>query len=293
VRLGSRWASTIASTATAALGVVLAMFAVSGPRVAVRYGESGHKPSSAAGDAAAATGQLSTEQDGLATRAAEGSFSAVRKLSTPTRRFPRGLEPEPFILRNPLRPGGPEITGIAATSAGYGHKVTIRGSRLAGARRVLFIGAEHGRALARFVVWDDNHLLASVPDLNASPQDAAVAVVTQDGVAVSVPADAPSVGSGVAVTPSGSMRVVRSGDVFDGDGANAVFVESGAAARALGGATLFVRQGGSLWGRGGGDCLVYCERGVVVRSAITACDIAEVDAVNPCVVASPFHYTGY
>ena len=38
-RCGSRWASTLAATATAALGAVLALFAVSGSRVALREGE--------------------------------------------------------------------------------------------------------------------------------------------------------------------------------------------------------------------------------------------------------------
>src|SRR5688500_17461172 len=38
-RCGSRWASTLAATATAALGAVLPLFAVSGSRVAIRAGE--------------------------------------------------------------------------------------------------------------------------------------------------------------------------------------------------------------------------------------------------------------
>lgn len=197
-----------------------------------------------------------------------------------------------FAARNPPRHGGPQITAVVGPSAGYGHKVTIRGSRLGGARRVLFIGTERGRADARFHVWDDGHLLVSVPDLGPWEQAAAVAVVTNEGVAVSVPSWAPAADSTMAITPPGTVFVVPAGGVFAGTDASIVFVEGGAAARAAAGGTLFIRRDGSAWGNGGGDCLLYCERGVVIKSDVKACDLVEVEAVNPCPVDALFHYAG-
>jgi hypothetical protein len=80
--------------------------------------------------------------------------------------------------------------------------------------------------------------------------------------------------------------------VFSGEDAAQVVVEGGGAARAARGATLFARRGGCFWGPGGDDCLLYCERGVLHRSDVSNCDVVEVDAVNPCVVPSLFHYNG-
>ena len=288
VRLGSRWASTVATTATAALGVVLALFAASGPRVAVRHGEPGPEPEIASADTLAAPAESRSP-----TRWAAPSQPAARKQSSPARRLADGSPIGAFALRNPPRPSGPEIVAVSSPSAGYDHKVTLRGNRLAGARQVLFIGTETGRAEARFVVWDDQHLIAAVPDLGPWRQDAAVAVLTGDGVALSVPADATIVDSGFATSPPGTVCIVRPGAAFGGGTAPVGFVENNAAARAAAGKTLFVRRGGRLWGHGGGDCLVFCERGVVVRSDAPACDFVEVDFVNPCIVPSLFHYTGH
>lgn len=296
---GGRWASAaLAATATAALGAVLALFAVSGPRVAVHDASATSEPEHEAAD----LGWADPAGDGPSLAAGRGdrdrryapSFAAARKQSTPTRRHGLASNPplDAFASRNPPRYGGPQITAVAAAASGRGRKVTIRGSRLGGARRVLFIGTQRGRAEARFVVWDDNHLIASVPDLGPWRQDVAVAVETGEGVAVSVPADARAADGTTGVTPPGTVSVVSAGDVFAGADGSVVFVEGGAAARAAGGGTLFIRRGGSAWGHGGGDCLMYCERGVVRKSDVTACDIVEVEAVNVCVVTSLFHYTG-
>jgi hypothetical protein len=198
----------------------------------------------------------------------------------------------PFAARNPLRSVGPQVTSVTANGGRLGERVTIRGSRLGECRQVMFVGADRGRARAKFVVWDDQHLIASVPDLGPWPQEAAVVVLGEDGVAVTVPAGAPAVDGTVAITPRGTVCVVPPGAVFAGEDASLVVVEGGGAARAARGATLFARGGGCLWGPGGGDCVLYCERGVVQRSDISACDVVEVDAVNPCVVPSLFHYAG-
>ena len=283
-RLGSRWASTLGTAATAALGVVLALFAVSGPRAVVREGE-------VLEPAAPVPPRMSVEP-GRRARTARAVIPPQAAPSPMVRRLPRDIGLPPFAARNPLRPVGPRVTSVGAISGRSG-EVTIRGSGLGGCRQVMFVGTDRGRAAAKFVVWDDQHLVASVPDLGPWPQDAAVVVVGEDGVAVTVPASAPAVDSTVAITPRGTVCVVPPGAVFAGEDAAVVMVEGGGAARAARGATLFAREGGCIWGpSGGGDCVLYCEPGVLQRSDISACDVVEVDAVNPCVVPSLFHYAG-
>ena len=287
-RLGNRWASTVSAAATASLGVVLALFAVSGPRVAIRHGE---RPNGF--DRLRDVPDPPPERrEGADRDADESRLPALRTRPVPARRLTGGTNPAPVDVRNPLRATGPEITSVVGTQTGYGYKVAVFGNRLGGARRVLFIGTERGHAETRFSVRNDHHLLASVPDLGRWPQDATVAVETDDGVAFTVPAGAPDVDNSLALTPRGTVCVVPSGGVFAGADPSVVFVERGAAARAATGATFFVRRGGCLWGRGGGDCLVYCEPGVLPRSDLAACTVIEVDAVNPCVVPALFHYDG-
>jgi hypothetical protein len=153
----------------------------------------------------------------------------------------------------------------------------------------LFLGAEGGRADARFVVWDDDRLIVSVPDLGTRQQDAAVAVVTHEGVALSLPSDA-ALPSHVAASP-GPVCVVRTSG-FSGRGdAPVVYVETGAAARAGDGATLFVRSGGRV-PSSDSNCLIYCEPGVVASPGTSGRKPVEVGAINPCIVPSLFHYTG-
>jgi len=283
-RLGSRWASTLGTAATAALGVVLALFAVSGPRTAVRDGEALLPPPTP-------EPRVSIEPSRRA-RPARLMIPADAPPPPPARRLPRDIGLPPFAARNPVRPSGPQIRSVAAAAGRAGDRVTIRGSRLGECRQVLFIGTDRGRTRAKFVVWDDDQLIASVPDLGAWAQEAAVVVLGADGVAVTVPASAPAVDSTVALTPRGTVCVVPPGAVFAGQDASLLVVECGGAARAAHGATLFARRGGCFWGHGGGDCLLYCERGVLQRSDVSACDVVEVDAVNPCVVPSLFHYAG-
>ena len=214
--------------------------------------------------------------------------------------MPAPAAPGDLISLPAPRPLGPQILDVVAHSAAFGHKVAIRGARLGGAMRVLFIGADHGRADARFERWDDGRLLAAVPDLGPRPQDAAIAVVTPNGVAVSVPRTALPTAMRTAATEetargggnTAALRVIRPGEKFVGRGASIVIVESGAAARAARGSTLFVRRGGSVFGRDGDDCLLFCEAGVLDRPDTPAIDCVEVGAVNPCPVESLFHYTG-
>jgi hypothetical protein len=284
-RLGSRWASTLGTAATAALGVVLALFAVSGPRTAVREGETLLPP------LIPREPRVSIEPSRRA-RPARLMIPADGPPPPPARCLPRDIGLPPFAARNPVRSAGPKITSVTAAGGRPGDRVTIRGSRLGECRQVMFVGTDRGRTAAKFVIWDDEQLIASVPDLGAWPQEAALVVLGDDGVAVTVPATAPAVDSTVALTPRGTVCVVPPGAVFAGQDAPLVVVEGGGAARAARGATLFARSGGCFWGHGGGDCLLYCERGVLRRSDVSACDVVEVEAVNPCVVPSLFHYAG-
>lgn len=289
-RSGGSWASTLATIAITALGVMLGMFAVSGSRMPIRHGEASTVSSMHAGVPDPDLIQ-SAQSSGRAAHGSDPSFPTVRETSTPES-VPTGSYWDSSAARDPERASRPAITSVVGPAAPYGHKVTIRGRRLGAARQVVFIGARRGRAEARFVVWDDHHLLAAVPDLGPGRQKAAVAVVTAEGVAVTVPHDAPVVDGSASVSPRGGVCVVPAGGVFDGSDMPLVFVSTGAAARAAPGATLFVRGGGSAWGRGGGNCLLFCERGVMTRSDVSACDVVEVAGINACVVPSLFQYTG-
>jgi hypothetical protein len=291
-----RCGSVAAAVATAVVGGLLAMLAVSNVVVPVRLAESRWTTFDEAG---ARPSQSADVASGEARAADRGSPSLAppRQRSIPSfRQAPRAPDAGDIVARNAPRSLGPRILEVVGGRAGAGHKVTIRGAHLGDAIRVMFIGADRGRADARFERWDDDRLLAAVPDLGSRAQDVAIAVVTPDGVAVSVPRDAllGQAGPGSRTTTSGipPLRVVAAGEQFRGSGAPIVFVEPGAAARATAGATLFVRRGGSVFGRSGADCLLFCEPGVLDRPDTPAVDCFEVEAVNPCLVDSLFHYTG-
>jgi hypothetical protein len=192
--------------------------------------------------------------------------------------------------RNPPRPTGPELLALSAGHAGAGHKVAISGRRLRNARRVLFIGQDTGAVSARFVVWNDTRLLASVPDMGERTQAAVIAVHTEDGVAVMVPAGTPIPATDSAATPVGPMAVVPYGGTSFGGAARVMFVEDGGAAAAGPLAAVFVRRGGRVTDVGRG-ALVFCENGVVPTGDATP-SIVIVPVVNPCFVESLFHYTG-
>jgi hypothetical protein len=217
--------------------------------------------------------------------------------SRPPAISPRSVAPQRLTLRtiaarNPPRPHGPQLHDLSSRQAGAGHKVTITGRRLKRATQVLFIGHETGPAAARFVVWDDTRLLVAVPDLGDASQAAAVAIRTEEGVAVMVPAGSALVGLDTTPPQVGPVAVVPSGAAFfGGGGARVVFVEDGATASAHGVSALFVRRGGRLLGATPG-ALVFCEDGAVAPSLGHPPGAVVVPTVNPCFVDSLFHYTG-
>ena len=135
VRAATRWASTVATTATAALGVVLALFAASGPRVAVRHEELVAGPRFASTDAPV----TSAAERRSPARWSVPSHPALR---TQSRRAGAAADDSPveaLARRNPRRPAGPEIIAVSSPAARFGDKLTLRGHRLGGATRVLFI----------------------------------------------------------------------------------------------------------------------------------------------------------
>jgi hypothetical protein len=285
----SRWTSLVAAAGAAVVGGVLAMFAASSLVTPIRdcdrWPATAIPSEPATGlEAANTAGDQSRRDD------TQGDFSWQRRHpSVATIRVaPQPPTPAEIISRNAPRSTGPIILDCVAPSAAPGHKVAIRGSRLGAAVRVLFIGLDHGRAAARFRRWDDDRLIAIVPDLGTDPQDAAIAVLTPEGVAVSVARDARSAES----SGTRGVRVIASGQKQRDDEGSILFVEPGAAARAASGATLFIRAGGSVFGHDRRDCLLFCEPGVLDRPGTPALDCFEVEAVNPCLVAAPFHYTG-
>jgi hypothetical protein len=175
-RLGGRWASTLATTATAALGVVLALFAVSGPRVAVR--DEGERALERA-----LRSERSLWREAQADRRTDpGPFlSSAPALPSVDGQLAAAVDPSrtqpPPLLQGPL------VFDCAGRSAAPGHKVTLVGRRLRGATKVLFIGYDRGRVEARFRVWDDHKLFVVVPDLGPRAQLASIVVCTPDGSA--------------------------------------------------------------------------------------------------------------
>ena len=185
-RCGSRWASTLAATATAALGAVLALFAVSGSRVALREGETDHRARSVASQRVRdearrlADGRevLPGDSTGKAAPGGPaGSLASGRMLPAPVEP-PSGAKASPLPIQR-----GPQILDFAGRRAGPGNKVGIVGRRLKGATKVMFVGQERGRAEATFGAIDDERLLVVVPDLGPRPQPAAIFVTTPEGSA--------------------------------------------------------------------------------------------------------------
>ena len=185
-RCGSRWASTLAATATAALGAVLALFAASGSRVAIREGETERHGRSVASERVRDEGgRLAGRREALprdytgnaAPGGQAGSLAAGRVPPAP-------VEPGAAARASPLPiQRGPQILDFAGRRAGRGNKVGIVGRRLKGATKVMFVGQERGRAEAKFGALDEDRLLVVVPDLGARPQPAAIFVITPEGSA--------------------------------------------------------------------------------------------------------------
>ena len=187
-RCGSRWASTLAATATAALGAVLELFAVSGSRVAIREAEGEpERPGRPV-----ASERVRDERRPLAAPrevlpgdwgwnvARGGQAGSLATGRTPAARLEPAAAPGAFPLPTHR---GPRILDFAGGRAGRGNKVGIVGRRLKGATRVTFVGQDRGRAEASFGALDDDRLLVVVPDLGPRPQPAAIFVTTPDGSA--------------------------------------------------------------------------------------------------------------
>jgi hypothetical protein len=291
-----RWGSLVTASATATFAGVLALLAVSGPRVSqVCINDPPPNPLLTSDNdlPAALVGDALRRLDASGTTAGHASAPSARSRApaAPARR-----RAERTIATPPSDSRAPRIVALGGPRAALGHKLAIRGSGLLHTTRVLFLGADGTRSDARFGALDDGRILAIVPDLGPLEQDAAVAVVAPAGVAVTLPRDAAGVGRSqdtAAPLPRGHACVVAAGGAFDGLNASVVFLDGGASARLTSpGATLFARRGARLR-PGPGEPLVFCESGVLDRSGDVAGDFVEVDAVNPCFVDALFHYAGW
>jgi hypothetical protein len=212
----------------------------------------------------------------------------------------------PFIYQAAPRPKledapavSPQIRSVSPRAAGAGDVITLDGKGFARTTEVLFLdltpAAPHK---AGFRVVSDQQLRVEVPDQDARTGPQLVAVVTTEGLTITIPRDRTIrlavVGAylGAKTIPPGTFVWVAPGDVIPSVGHQLTFIARGGLVNqgGLGGGYFVQRNGGLAEGNGiAHAAFVYYEAGALIPERLKKSPNAhEVRAIVPSPVAEPF-----
>jgi hypothetical protein len=212
----------------------------------------------------------------------------------------------PFIYQHATRPdpketpaGPPRIRSVVPPAAGAGDVVTLDGAGFSRTTEVLFLDPFRGARQAGFRVVSDRQLKLEVPDLDAITGPQLLAVITTEGLTITIPRDrtfrpgAMSTSPGRTTTHREAIGWIGPGDKAPPGFYQFFFVATGGLADQISPqATYFIQRGGTLGDERAGagrPRAVYFEPGAILPERLKqapACH--EVRAIVPSLFNSTF-----
>jgi hypothetical protein len=214
--------------------------------------------------------------------------------------------PRPDLDRAPAVP--PSIRSVVPAAGGAGEVIALQGKGFARTTEVLFMDAQGKTRPAGFRIVSDQQLKVEVPDLDAITGPQLLAVITTEGLTITIPRDR-TIRPGPILPLSGqpSTAELREAILWVGpnqaapvSGPRVVVVARGGWVDPVGpGATYFIQRGGRLGDlgtqlgpggpRGGRAQVVYYEPGAILPEPIKQANNAhEVPAIVPSLFHEPF-----
>ena len=194
---------------------------------------------------------------------------------------------------------GPELYSIEPESGPAGTPIQLKGKGLATTGRVAFA---IGRTikLARFKVVSDQEVRVIAPECYRPGAAATVAIFTEHGVAVAMPATVQTIRSpiqGTNVAESGeSFYHVLGGGILNNAGGVAVIEKGGVVVQSNEPAMQFVKSGGTLLEFHNANGLVFYEQaaqlgpGVVKRNQPAPVTLVRLPEITACPGIGPFRF---
>ena len=194
---------------------------------------------------------------------------------------------------------GPELYSIEPESGPAGTPIAMKGKGLATTGRVAFA---IGRTikLARFKVVSDQEVRVLAPECYRPGAAATVAIFTEQGVAVAMPATVQTIRSpiqGTNVAESGeSFYHVLGGGILNTAGGVAVIEKGGVVVQSNEPAMQFVKSGGTLLEFHNANGLVFYEQaaqlgpGVVKRNQPAPVTLVRIPEITACPGIGPFRF---
>jgi hypothetical protein len=194
---------------------------------------------------------------------------------------------------------GPEIFSITPESGQAGIPIQIKGKGLAKTGRVVF-GIGHLNRQARFKVISDQEIEVLAPECYRAGAAATIAVFTETGAAVAMPATVQTIRSsvqGTNVAESGeSFCHVLGGGILTTATSVAVIEKDGVVLHSSSPAMHFVKRGGTLLEFRNPSGIVFYERGaqlgpgVVIANRPAPVTLVRVPEITACPGIGPFRY---
>ncbi len=204
----------------------------------------------------------------------------------------------PDIADSPAIP--PQIRGFSPRAAFSGEIISLAGKGLARTSAVRFLGPNGGSRDAGFRVVSDREILVEVPESETTTGPQLLAVVTTEGLAVTVPRSQAIRPTAVArfgrfarpVRPS--LVWINSGEMVNSLPSSSVFISPGGlVTQADQNHNYFIQHNGRLGDSGGNPSAVFFEPDAILPDRLKRAPIGEmVRAIVPCPVNDAFLIVG-
>jgi hypothetical protein len=209
----------------------------------------------------------------------------------------------PFRFQSPLLPifddvraAPPSIRAFSPRAARPGEIVTVIGSGFARTTEVSFLGAARGLQVAGFRVVSDRELKVEVPEGETASAPQLLAIVTTEGLAVTVPRNQTIRPSAVAryrqnpALSRAALLWIGPHDVVSTAVSRTVFVSPGGlVTQAAASHMYFVQHDGKLGDAGQNPTAVFFEPGAIVPDRLKVAPVGQpVPVIVPSSVEDPF-----
>jgi hypothetical protein len=196
--------------------------------------------------------------------------------------------------------GPPAIRAFSPRAARPGEIVTVTGSGFARTTEVSFLGSTRGLQVAGFRVVSDRELKVEVPEGETTTSPQILAVVTTEGLAVTVPRNQTIRPSAVALSRRNpalfraALLWIGPGDIVGSVISRSVFVSRGGlVTQAAASHVYFVQHDGKLGDAGQNPSAVFFEPGAIVPDRLKVAPVGlAVPVIVPSSVDDPFVIIG-